>query len=95
MNNEVHISSLVVHAHPARIAAVVEALARFADLELHAVDPGGKMVITLETNTQATILERLEQITRLPGVLAANLVYHHSEDAASLAEEIPHENHSP
>ena len=95
MSNEIHISSLVVHAHPTRIAAVVEALARIVDLELHAVDPSGKMVVTLETDSQATILERLEQITRLPGVLAANLVYHHSEDVASLAEEIPHENHSP
>jgi nitrate reductase NapD len=71
------------------------ALAQLADLELHAADESGKMVITLESDTEAVILERLEQISSLEGVLAANLVYHHSEDAASLEEEIPHENHSP
>ena len=95
MRKEIHISSLVVHAHPTRQSAVMTALAQFPDLELHASDDRGKMVITLESDTEAIILERLEQITRLEGVLAANLVYHHSEDTASLEEEISHENHSP
>ncbi len=95
MSKEVHISSLIVHAHPTQRSAVAEALTQFNDLELHVVDPSGKMVITLESDSEAIILERLQQITRLEGVLAANLVYHHSEDAASLEEEIPHENHTP
>lgn len=95
MNKEIHISSLIVHAHPARQSAIAAHMTRFPDLELHVADASGKMVVTLESDSEAAILDCLAQISRLDGVLAANLVYHHSEDAASLEEEIPHENHTP
>ena len=45
-------------------------------LELHQESPLGKLVVVLETEHERQILERIEQINQLPGVLNAALVYH-------------------
>jgi periplasmic nitrate reductase NapD len=75
---EVHISSLVVHSRPERASAIAGVLAGMEGTELHA-QSGGKLVITLETETEAEVVERLTAIQLLEGVLAATLVFHHFE----------------
>ncbi|MDQ2696328.1 MAG: chaperone NapD [Pseudomonadota bacterium] len=92
MTDEVHISSLVVHARPERIDAVAAALGALAGLEIHAIDPAGRLVAVLETFGAGPILDTIEAIRQMPGVLSVNLVYHHSESADSLAQEMPYEN---
>lgn len=88
MNDEVHISSLVVHAKPDRLETIKAEMARMTGLELGPVDVSGKMVVTLESASEAGILDCLDRLTAFPGVLSANLVYHHCESATVLEEEI-------
>ena len=76
---EHHISSLVVHALPDTADRVSEALAALGGIEIHARDPSGKLILTLETSDDATIVERLNEIHEIPGVLSAALVFHHFE----------------
>jgi nitrate reductase NapD len=76
---ELHISSLVVHGHPERLAVVRAALAAFEGVEIHAADERGKLVVTIETESEADLAERFTAISLLDGVLAAALVYHHVE----------------
>jgi nitrate reductase NapD len=71
-----HIASLLIHARPELFEAVKANLRLLDGLELHQESPLGKLVVVLETEHEQQILERIEQINNLPGVLNAALVYH-------------------
>ena len=78
---ETHISSLVVHARPECFAGIDRAIAALPGAEIAIADPSGKMVVTLETKSQAAVADALTTITLLDGVLSAALVFHHVEEA--------------
>ena len=71
-----HIASLLVHARPELFEAVKANLHLLDGVELHQQSPLGKLVVVLETANEQQILERIDQISNLPGVLNAALVYH-------------------
>ena len=83
MDDELHISSLVVQALPSRLRPVREAIMRLAGAEIGAVAPGGRIVVTLETTSEAEFLRRFSQIDRLPGVGSTTLVFHQVETVGS------------
>lgn len=76
MATPLHIASLLVHVRPELLEAVKANLRRLDGLELHQESPLGKLVVVLESEREQHILERIEQINALPGVLNAALVYH-------------------
>ena len=76
---EQHISSLVVHARPEHAATVVKALLSMPGAEIPVQDPNGKLIVTLETTTDSEIVDRINNIHAIPGVLSATLVFHHVE----------------
>lgn len=82
MSAELHISSLLVHARPASLPAVRATLATLDGIEVHAAGETGKIVVTLETANSARIVERLERIREIAGVLSAVLVFHQIEPLA-------------
>ncbi|HEX5842880.1 MAG TPA: chaperone NapD [Pseudomonas sp.] len=71
-----HIASLLVHVRPELFEAVKANLRLLEGVELHQQSPQGKLVVVLETQHEQQILDRIEQINQLPGVLNAALVYH-------------------
>ena len=75
---EAHVSSLVLHVRPENLPEVRTALADMPGVEIHA-DSGGKLVVTLETESEADIVTRMNVMSLLPGVLSAALVFHHFE----------------
>ena len=79
MARELHVSSLVVHARPEAVEAIRPVMAGLPGIEIHAQE-GGKLVLTLETESEQTIVEYLNTISLLDGVLAATLVFHHVEE---------------
>lgn len=90
MNGSLHISSLVIQARPERLAEVREAItARGA--EIPASDPDGKLVVVLETDSERRITDFLNEVSVMPGVLSANLVFHHNDehDTAPFDEASP------
>ena len=68
---------ILTHAHLDHTAALPVVLRRFPKLRIEE----GKLVVTLETATEGEIVERLNRIQTLDGVLAAALVFHHFEPA--------------
>jgi len=80
-SREAHISSLVVHVRPDRADAAHTTLLGMPGIEIHA-EAAGKIIVTLETDTEADIVTRLNEISLLDGVMSATLVYHHVENAA-------------
>ncbi len=95
MKRECHISSLVVHGRPERREAILTAVERLEGVEIHAVDEHGKVVVTMETPDESTIVSNIDHINRIDGILSTVLVYHHSEDEDALEEEITDEDYAP
>src|ERR1041385_4831854 len=83
MNDEFHISSLVVQTLPSNIHSVREAIVRLGSAEINAVTVGGQIVLTLETNSEAEFLAQFAEIERLPGVVSTMLVFHQVETVGS------------
>lgn len=79
MTAECHISSLVVHSRPDRVPSIIESLAAIEGAEVHGGADTGKLIVTLETDTESQVVERINAIQLLDGVLAATLVFHHFE----------------
>lgn len=71
-----HIASLLVHVRPEGMDAITSSLRLLEAVELHQQSPQGKLVVVVETEHERQILERIEQINSLPGVLNTALVYH-------------------
>ena len=86
---ELHIASLVVHAAPARLASVRRAMHDLAGVEVHAASPQGKLVVTLEQPSAEAMTGAIVEIQRLPGVLAAAIVYQCADTLDAMNEEIP------
>ena len=79
MPAELHISSLLVHARPASLAAVQAFLSALDGVDVHGASDSGKIVVTLETESSGRIVEHLASIRDLAGVLSAVLVFHQIE----------------
>ena len=87
MPDTIHISSLVVHVRPDRCAAVRVAIAALAGAEVHAGTEDGKLVVVLETPSEAETLARIDAINDMQGTIAASLIYHEID---AEPEEDPH-----
>jgi periplasmic nitrate reductase NapD len=79
--DEFHISSLVVHSRPERVHTVADRLRGMDGVAVCGGTEAGKIIVTLETATEGEVVERLNTIQLLDGVLAATLVFHHFEPA--------------
>lgn len=85
---ELHITSLVVHATPKRAERVAAFVAALPGAQVHAVSDTGKLVVTLEASTSDEMLARVSEIQRANGVLSAALVYQCADTLAAMNEEI-------
>lgn len=74
-----NISSAIIHAHPGDVAVVEAGLAALAGVEVHAISPEGKIIVTIETEDNEGNVATYEQIGRLDGVMSAAMVFHQTE----------------
>jgi nitrate reductase NapD len=86
---EVHISSLVVHAVPKRLQRVEETIAIMPGARVHGSSPNGKLVVTLDADSADEMLSRIGEIQRTDGVLSAAMDYQISDTVEAMDEEIP------
>lgn len=75
-NAEFHITSLVVHATHAERDALQQAINGLAGTEIHACTDDGKLIVTIEGESQREILDQVEAINGFAGVLSSSLIYH-------------------
>ena len=88
MDEELHITSLVVHVRPEAAEAVDQAITALPEARIHGTDPRGKRVVTLEAPTAGAIVDQVDLIRRLHGVVDVAMVYQHVETLESLNTEI-------
>jgi nitrate reductase NapD len=74
-----NISSVIVIPHPDHIAAVRARLQEVVGVEVHAVSPEGKTIVTIEADDDRATSRIFESLGQLDGVLSASMVYHQNE----------------
>ena len=74
-----HIAGVVVQTRPEHLAAVQSLLEEIARVEVHAVNPDGRFVVTIEGDHRHAVADALHRVNALQGVLSACLVYEQSE----------------
>jgi nitrate reductase NapD len=77
---KMNISSVIVIPRPERVAAVTEGLRQIEGVDVAAVSPEGKIIVTLETEGDGETVAMYEGISLMDGVMSASMVYHHKED---------------
>lgn len=81
-----YVSSAVVVAKPTAVEDVTECLAGMDKLEIFAVQDS-KIVLVIEGLTSGQLGATLSAISALPGVIAANMVFEHSEKMEDVVHE--------
>lgn len=79
-----NISSVIVIPHPDQVESVAAQLRQLPGVEVAAVSPEGKTIVTIESAGDKETVETFETITRLEGVLSASMVYHQQENEPEL-----------
>ncbi len=78
------VAGVLVMTRPEQQAAVATALAALPGVELGAEDGAGRLAVTIEELPGQQLLgQTFDRMQRMPGVLAASLVYSRSEQAHS------------
>lgn len=85
---EIHIAGALVHVRPSLSLSACAQMALLAQVEVMQSSPEGRVVIVLEAPSAREIVELLERVHGIEGVLNVVLVYQHAESAAAMLEEI-------
>ena len=88
VTEESHISSFIVYCQAEKHQAVQQALAAQSDIEIHGSDEQGKFVVVTEAKHQGIILDRIDLITAIDGVINTSMVYHQVAAVDELDDEI-------
>lgn len=88
VTQESHISSFIVFCKAEKYQAVEEALQAQADIEIHGSDEKGKFVVVTEAKHQGIILDRIDLISAIEGVINTSMVYHQVAALDELDDEI-------
>ena len=89
MNTEVHIASCVAYVRPEALAGAVRAIRDTGLAEVPRTDDKGRAVLLIERRSSGAVLDAIDAIRALDGVLAVHLAYQHIENEAEMDQ--PHE----
>ncbi|OIQ47432.1 MAG: hypothetical protein BM565_06550 [Gammaproteobacteria bacterium MedPE] len=74
--SEYHVASFIAYTYPDEQPQVMARLAQLASCDIHGDDGKGRIIVTLESESQRGIVDGFEQITNVAGVLNLSPVYH-------------------
>jgi nitrate reductase NapD len=92
VTEESHISSFIVYCQAEKHSEVEVALQQQADIELHGSDEQGKFVVVTEAKHQGIIMDRIDLISAIEGVINTSMVYHQVAAIDELDDEVEQEN---
>ncbi|RLV58969.1 glutamate synthase [Parashewanella curva] len=78
MSIELHVCSLVVQVKPEKMPDVRQAIMVMKDTEL-SVNNEIKLVVVIEGERRKQVMERVDEINAIPGVISTSVVYQQSE----------------
>ena len=77
--SNMNISSIIVHAKPTELSSVRVNLEQIPGVEIHAATDDGKLVVTIETETDGETASTFDRINVMDGVMSAAMVFHQFE----------------
>jgi len=77
--SRMNISSVIVHAKPTELLSVRGNLEQIPGVEIHAATDDGKLVITIESETDGETASTFDRINVMDGVMSAAMVFHQFE----------------
>lgn len=83
-----NISGVLVRAYPENMDAVRACLEELAGVEVHGANPDGRLVVTVEEESDRAMADTVVSMQNLPGVLSASMIYHQYEDEPDLEETL-------
>ncbi len=83
-----NISSLIVDVRAECLPAIRATLDQWPGIEVQATAPQGKLIVTIETPTDAESSEMFSRISAVDGVMSVAMVYHQFEPEPD--QEVPH-----
>ncbi len=75
-----NISGIVVHARPESTVALIGQIAALDGVAVHAVQPDGRLVITVEDTPEAAPSDTIMKVQLMPGVLGAAMIYNYCDE---------------
>lgn len=72
----INLVSMVMMTRPERLTGFKELIANVDGAEIHVASAEGKLVVTVEADDQRSLLQRIEVLQNLDGLVSSNLVYH-------------------
>jgi nitrate reductase NapD len=85
---ELHVAGVLVHARPDALAGLERAVQSIEGAEVYQASPEGRVVVILEGPDTRTLLDAMDHLRALPGVVNVSLAYQHAEPLAAMQEEI-------
>jgi len=78
-----HIAGVLVQARPENLSSVSDAINQLPGIEVHATQPDGRLVLTIEALNRGQVAETLTHLHSCAGVLSACLVYEQSDSEST------------
>jgi nitrate reductase NapD len=78
---ELHVSSLIVHINIKKEKQICASINLLKGAEVITISPEGKAIVVLEAPNQRIIMEVIDNINEMDGVINTGLVYHEFEKA--------------
>jgi len=76
----IDICGVLVQARPERLAEVGKRLGAIPGVEVHAEDPNGRLVVTVEASPGRRTIDTVSGLGAVEGVVATSLVYQYADD---------------
>ena len=86
---ELHIASCVARIRPEALDTAVNMIETAIGSAISARDAIGKVVIVIEGASTGALLDQMDQIRKIPGVLNVEMVYQHAEEESVMKELLP------
>ena len=86
---ELHIASCVARVRPESMEVAIESIEAAIGGVISARNAIGKVVIVIEGASTGALLDQMDQIRQIPGVLNVEMVYQHAEEESVMKELLP------
>ncbi|QGM80091.1 chaperone NapD [Otariodibacter oris] len=76
-----YLCSLVVQAKPEKLDSIKATLLSMPNTEIHGEKPEeGKLIVVIESDFQPQLVEQMESIKDIDGVIVVSLIYSHQDE---------------
>lgn len=83
---DLHIASCVARVRPEALDRAIAPIEAITGSPVSARDAGGKLVIVIEGASTGSLLDQMEEIRKIAGVLNVEMVYQHAEEESVMKE---------